>query len=509
MDNHKGGKMMNNKLRWIVIVLLLFRLYPVDAKEFDLNGKKLQVMGYITQGINVGLEDEAHDTEDGVNGLLTNLFIESTYHANRNTRLFLSGKATVDWIYTAKNNDSSWNEKGFDDSRDELFFDDEYWQMLNEFHLSGSHGNFFYRIGKQVVSWGQTDAVRILDLWNPVDQRRGLADVEFENTVIPIWLIRAEYYSALSSDWLDEIGVQFIINPGVDFIGNQPVAAGNDAGGVWAPDVTVPLGGTFPNDFLYLGSTIDDIEEPEGCDAMEFGVKLEASFYNTLATLNGFYGRENTAVFTSAPLGPDFSTASDGRSNIHLYQKGEYPVHKFLGFSLTRNLPFLSFRIPKAATFHEPILRLEATYSPDRIFNGNDGSLAKLDELFYGISLDYKVKIPWINPKSTVSITPQFFHQKINDIPESGLMSFDKEDNNNVTLYMATSYLNAKLTPSLFYWRDITNESNIYKAAVSYTVNSRMKLNLGCLFIDGKDGKGFDPFSNKDHVFASIEYRFD
>lgn len=54
------------------------------------------------------------------------------------------------------------------------------------------------------------DGIRLMDQINPLDQRRGFADVEFETTIIPIWLVRANYSLPVHSRWLQNLGFEFV-----------------------------------------------------------------------------------------------------------------------------------------------------------------------------------------------------------------------------------------------------------------------------------------------------------
>ncbi len=77
--------------------------------------------------------------------------------------------------------------------------------------------------GKQIVSWGELLAFRIMDQINPLDGRRGFLDIEFETTIIPIWLFRADYYPKIKLSWLQDLGFEFVYNPNADFIPNQDI----------------------------------------------------------------------------------------------------------------------------------------------------------------------------------------------------------------------------------------------------------------------------------------------
>ena len=67
------------------------------------------------------------------------------------------------------------------------------------------------------------------DSWTrsiPLDSRHGLGDVEFENTIIPIWLLRAEFYPRITTKWLQDLAIEFVFNFNADHIYNQDIRLG-------------------------------------------------------------------------------------------------------------------------------------------------------------------------------------------------------------------------------------------------------------------------------------------
>ena len=220
-------------------IALLLCSQSAEARRFSIWNQPISVLGYVTQTAQFGWKDTC-DTEKGLQQALTTVFLEVDYRPQDQVMFYVSGKYTIDWVYDIKHDDNSWNEKLFSQSRENLAKDDEWWQSLQEAHLTWTPGPLFFRVGKQIVSWGEMDFLRIMDQINPIDQRRGFGDVEFETTIIPIPVIRAEFWPDLNAlgTFLDEIGLQFIFNMDPVFIPDQLPAAGNDVAGIWAADVT-------------------------------------------------------------------------------------------------------------------------------------------------------------------------------------------------------------------------------------------------------------------------------
>ena len=204
--------------------IVLFIANPSYSRTtFSIAGKPLGVQGFVSQSLQFSLKGDHWDTEQDINAVISNFFVEADYKVNPNWSIYGAAMVTVDWIYQLKSNDSSWNDKLFSKSKSNLNVDDEYWQLLKEARLTWTPQNFMFRVGKQIVSWGELMAFRIMDQINPLDSRRGFLDVEFETTIIPIWLIRADYYPSVTYSWLQDLGFEFVLNPNADFIPNQDI----------------------------------------------------------------------------------------------------------------------------------------------------------------------------------------------------------------------------------------------------------------------------------------------
>ena len=495
------------RLSMLVSVVLLTHTvtcFSAMAAEFALAGHEARVLGYISQAVNYGLHDE-YDTHEGVNQALTTIFAEGDWTTDL-FRVYASGKLNVDWAYQINDGDGAWEDKLFDQS-DDLNVDDEYWQLLQEAHVNFSPGNFRFRVGKQIVAWGQTDFIRVLDQINPLDQRRGFSDVEFETSVIPIWLLNSEYIQNSGFGPFQSMRLQFVFNPNADFIPDQTIATGNDAGGIWAPNIEIPLGGPYPMDFMRVGSSPTDISEPDRWDpdGFEYALKLEAIIMEALVTLNGFYGIENSPV--TLPSGSTtFSFDPDGRMIAHTPLQGSYPRQNFIGATFTRDLQFMSI---SALNLGAPVLRLEGLYAFDKEYATEDQlSIIETDEIHWTVGLDWRVKIPLLNPVNTISFSPQFIQRILQDYPDAGIATV--EDRNDAFTFVAdTNYFNNKLTPSVAYQHDFTYKANFYRLALTYEPNSSWSYTIGALLLDGdEEGKSFEVFDNKDYIWFKIQYQW-
>ncbi len=65
-------------------------------------------------------------------------------------------------------------------------------RRINELYLNFSKGPFFLRIGRQAISWGESDTVALLDQNNPFDLTLGVPGLfqEIDEARIPLWTVR-------------------------------------------------------------------------------------------------------------------------------------------------------------------------------------------------------------------------------------------------------------------------------------------------------------------------------
>jgi uncharacterized protein DUF1302 len=86
-----------------------------------------------------------------------------------------------------------------------------------EIYVNLKEGPLYLRIGRQNLSWGETDGLRLLDVINPVDNFFGLTfDEDLDEKRIPLWMLRALYdlpdFGLLSHFAVEGFGVPGIID---------------------------------------------------------------------------------------------------------------------------------------------------------------------------------------------------------------------------------------------------------------------------------------------------------
>ena len=515
--------------KWIVMFLVALWIQalvaaPCAAKFFRIGDKPANITGYISQSAQMSIEGEHYDVQEGVNSLLTNLFVEGDVRLTDDLMFYSAGMVSVDWIYDVKSNDTSWNAKRFNESRDTVYIDDEWWQVLKEAHFTWTPGAFTVRAGKQQVRWGEMEAFAVNDLINPTDETRGLTSVELETLQVAIPLVKVQHDTEASFGWFNTLSTQFVFNPNVDHIPSTSNYYGNDRAGVWAPDLVDPdyIFGFFPG--LRYGRQDVVIEnEPDAFDDdfFEYGLRFSTLLPdNSLFSVMGFYGRANSAATTA---GEDLTLNSwlglnpvdtDGNYIVDLLDSGFYPRQKFVGAAWAGDLPIQIGALGGST----PVLRAEVSYRFDETFFDNaylntfnpllgwytGTRFVESDVLVTGLNLEYKIRLPW--QRGFLSVVGEAVHSKILDYEDDWDLDYEEEWF-DYYVYAFTTYLNGRLTVGLDWYAADNAGVQILTPNVSYAVNERMNLGAKVNLFYGDDLETWG-LQNKDNAVASMTYTF-
>src|SRR5262245_5205968 len=101
---------------------------------------------------------------------------------------------------------------------------------INELYFDYTKGPFFLRVGKQAISWGESDTIALLDISNPFDLTLGAPGFfqDVEEARIPLWTVRSTYkfidsWGPVSSLFSD---VYFVPGPIDTTVPTNPITAG-------------------------------------------------------------------------------------------------------------------------------------------------------------------------------------------------------------------------------------------------------------------------------------------
>jgi hypothetical protein len=217
--------------------------------------------------------------------------------------------------------------------------------------------------------------------------------------------------------------------------------------------------------------------------------------------------------------------ASNGDPLLHPYFTGKYPRFRFFGMTASRDLPFL-----KASALGNvaPVMRMEAWYGYKNTFSDalstgappQPNSFQQFDEFRAAVGFDWKIKAPALNEKAYFTISPQIYLRWINlpsphdgDWYDTSLTKVGKTMWIG-SLFLSTTYFNAKLAPSFFWLHDFYYNSDFFRIQTTYDWSSQWRFTLGALLFRGselpdfKANNGFVLFDNKNQLFMKITYKW-
>ncbi len=187
---------------------------PTPERFWDLTGS-------VSVGSSINfIPHSADDGKDytGLSRLRTRLNLQLDADLPYDWKFRLAGFGFYDWAYLLNGRDSYQND---------VLQDYEWEADFQEVWVQGRPGveSMDLKIGRQIVNWGRSDNIRVIDILNPLDNREpGLSDIE--DLRRPVMMVKLDWFW---KNW----SVSGIAIPEIRFSKN-PVY-GND----FAPDVTI------------------------------------------------------------------------------------------------------------------------------------------------------------------------------------------------------------------------------------------------------------------------------
>ena len=298
--------------------------------------------------------------------------------------------------------------------------DDNNMVQIQELYADITCGNWWLRLGKQTVSWGQTDGFTLLDIINPNDLSwRLISDPMYEghdNVREPLWMIRANYSMPFIT-FVDNAMLELLYIP--TFVPKYvPEEAGN------------------PYNIVTTALRVHH-ERPDG---NEWGAKFSGLWKRLEFSLNYFraYSDNGITVLPGLatgnltfipdgkwgvphllPFGVDIPPAGLGREDLfRLFALARHPLQHHLGFSFSYD----------DTEFLGGVWRVEFLYEPDRPYEkGGNLTTERIKTVKYMIGFDRPTFIRCLNKRRTFGIGFQLFQTVIAE-------DHDQLDDDNITL---------------------------------------------------------------------------
>lgn len=385
------------------------------------------------------------------------------------------------------------------------------------------------RIGRQFISWGETDGVRLLDVINPQDGTFSppVAPNLFnlDETRIPLWGVRVFYTLIPVTNTI----LEFIAMPGFDEK-KKRVDESAPIAGRWAPhpETRIGLGCLFvtPTAPAPACNVIPSIhrEFPDAGDNWKIGVRVTHSIGKLSFGLGFIWGfnpqsADLTFKLLSTSPGPGGTTIArlrlfNDRTSIFAAHFN-YPLETYWGIpiktALRGELAFYPSK-PYNISNYPGITGIKAGPHPRH----PDGITEK-NTLRYSLGFDRSTFIPFLHPDDpwrAFIMSFQLFQSIIFD-HEDGIRVFASAEkirkvSTFLTFRVSTGYFGDTILPDIFllydpegYW--------VANPAVSYAPpwNERIKLTLTATIYGGHNKFGsVGVFGEKDSIFLKMRYQF-
>jgi Protein of unknown function (DUF1302) len=376
-------------------------------------------------------------------------------------------------------------------------------------YIDAAKGRMWMRIGRQDLSWGETDGFRLLDMIEPLDNRFGFPLVEdLDDRRIPLWMLRAIVR-------LDTIGPLSNLNlegywvPGTIDDQESPIARpGNPFAGPAPPGDAVIV---IPN--KTLGNS-------------RGGGRILGTLFNRVTFSLAHYLTYNDVPSVRLEV-----LALQPQPNAPFLV--EFYPQQVTGASATFALPFDPYTIVRSemANFWD-----ERVFIPSVSANQADlvqqfiagggmpvrGALPTRNVLRWMIGLDRNVWIRWLNPANSFLLSAQYFHTNIigfsRTIAEPVVSSVEfpaagppiintvprKNDEITLTYLISTLYWHGTIMPQLFGAYE-TRGVHALVSALTYQAGTNLQFTLKYAVIVGTYAD-LGVFRDRDEVLFRVQY---
>jgi hypothetical protein len=322
---------------------------------------------------------------------------------------------------------------------------------LREAYMEYIAAQWDMRIGRQIITWGNADGLRITDIICPADYTEYITR-DFDDIRIPVDAFNFRYLPGLADFqliWLP------LFEPSILPSGDNP----------WAVSTT-----------SYQNAVIKDVKEPEqNLSNSEIAAKMSFYLSGIDLALSGFYTWDDTPTYHTSII------------NDTLYITPKYHRLKYLGLEI--NKPCGAF-----------VIRSEAAYYKDKYFEdsvSSDGTTKK-DLLKAMIGLDWYPGNDW-------NVSAQLADDLILDY-ETGLN--EKENTPIITLNISKQILRQTVEISnLLYFG--FNENDLYdRLEIDYAFTDELHFSGGTDIFQGNDSGDFGIYKDNSQLWFKAKYSF-
>lgn len=416
-------------------------------------------------------------------------------------RLFIQLRPFYDAVFDLENEGTGGGGGDLRDEYQDNFGEADDWDpLVRELWLDVQAGDLYARLGRQLVVWGKSDGVYLLDLIHPFNYRN-LSVFEEEDTKIPLWMANINYsFSVYQS-------LQLLVIP--RYVPQRDAGDGH----FWAANVTKYVEDFYADPGYFFGMpgllppVNVDVDEPDWNDPSdwEVGLRWSGMWRGLGYTLNYFYTWDDVLNdYPQDPFGMNVKRTAD-RLSIFGFSF-DYAFDQALGMEnwvLTGEFAYFKNDVFVDESFHnieknhiDFMLRFDKPFFVDynvsiQLWQSWILNSPQWDDPFLNVSARLKelVTIPGVG---TVPVSEGF-----RDTVETALTLYIMKD------YMPGDWLH---TEWFLYWNHHGDWWFRPKVKYDYTTNTHFS--LGFNFYWGDEVDLFGEFHENDNVFFEFKYDF-
>lgn len=502
--------------KWIGVgTALVLSLLAADVRSMEI-GEDFWMSGILRNQSEI----RAHSGPDTLMSSRFELTNDFSYQGIPHLTFFLRTRLFYDAVFDIEDDGTG---GGGHDLRDPWYTNvdfrgEEIDPIFREAYADVNFGNFFGRLGRQLVSWGRADGVVLLDRVNPTNFRRPLI-VEVEDIRIPLWMANLNY-TYLPSQSIQVLWIPRYVplaTPGLNDVDEFTLADALD------PDMDFHDWTLNVIKFRNIGLTI-----PPGTAVVngrpgtnfknsEAALRLQGVLYDFAYTVNYFYSwTDLPGLFGNFGTDENPMPAFTPEGQAIVVQK---PVrfHMF-GFSLDRGWSGLPGPLENLVT------RLEWAYFIDDLFVQFEGPFApfvpantvRKDHTGFLLGLDNFVYNPLLNDYTFVSlqasqdwiIDPIHSDNAYYDLGSTEpFKGFRDQEKTTLTAFFQQGFLTGDTLNFTFLGvYEVEFNDAWIRPELVYDVSTRIQAKLGMNIFFGDENDPLGQFEQNQQVFTEISY---